>query len=203
MNCLRLALPPLAAHGLQHAPVGAADPQPGQAVVVELDDVLVADPADEDVGLDVVRAVGAELAAGVGLQRAASPRAPPPAPAARRQLLGHRRELPAQEEVPGLVDHPPRQRLRGSIPWMSICSSRLSRRSTQAMPGGSKQRTMASASSTSARVYVAPLGVAHREDLLGRGDQEAVGVEVADDQLDDLALAGADSAMWSCQSRWS
>ena len=55
MNCCASDCRPLAAHVLQHAAVGAADPQPRQAVVVELDDVLVAHLDDEHVGLDVVR----------------------------------------------------------------------------------------------------------------------------------------------------
>src|SRR4051794_35747198 len=108
---LRLGLPTLAAHGLQHAAVGAADPQPGEAVVVELDDVLVAHPADEDVGLDVVRTVGAEPAAGMGLERAHQLDLLLQLRELDPELLGHGRELPAQEEVPGLEDHAPGERV--------------------------------------------------------------------------------------------
>ncbi len=60
------------------------------------------------------------------------------------------------------------------------------------MPGGSKLRTRARASSTSSRVYCRSSASPMVEDLFGRRHQEAVGVQVADDQLGDLALASFD-----------
>ncbi len=107
------------------------------------------------------------------------------------QLLGHRRELPAQEEVPGLEDHAARQGVLGDLLDVHLEEQALAQvdagdpRRIEGAHDGERLLDLLQG-------VAALLGLPHRQDLFRRRHQEAVRVEVADDQLDDLALAGGD-----------
>ena len=163
----------------QQPAVGRRNPQLRQAVLGELDDVLVADLADEDVRLDVDRPLARVLAAGLrlevldDLERRLDLRHPD------AELLGQRRELPVQELGPVLPDDPFDQRV------LDAEGGELDQKAVRQVEGADARR-IEGADQGQRRVHVGLVFIVRLADLLARDPQVPVLVDVADEIGRDL-----------------